>query len=288
MQVFISYSHKDSEFAEHLYRDLSDFEIDVWMDTHIGPGQRWDDLVDSALGSSEVMIVLVSTASNVSENVKDEWSDFIDKDRTILPCLIEPCEVPYRLRRRNWIDFTRDYELAFQRLIVGLGSPAQSDPERTERIRVAPKSRTSAGAATKGDPVVRAVPSPARPRPAPPSTPASASAPEVAVTMLPVVWSNAYHWLAGMGSNASGGDIMISPREIKLIPQKQPILAIPLKSLASVRAQRSIDPYLTLTYYDGEGKSQSIVLMGGPRNRRAEINAEILGQLKLLAGHSLA
>jgi hypothetical protein len=287
MQVFISYARVDKEFAEHLYHALADFELNVWMDQFkIGTGSKWDQEVQKALEESDTMLLLLSPASIKSDNVTDEWSFFIDKNRTIVPLLIETCDVPFRLRRRQWIDFTLDYKLAFQQMIRALGSPPLVDPESTQQLQPAkkPPSAVSMAATAPGLPTA---PPDARPRLPQTGTLGRTVAPEVGVRMFPVVWNDAYHWLTGMGRGASDGDLMISQREVKFIPHARPIITIPMSSLVSVAVQRSIDPYLKLTYYNREGKFQSIVVMAASREKRAAENTEILNLLKLVSGRSL-
>src|SRR5512140_1413649 len=107
MQVFICYARVDKEFAAHLVEDLSDYEIKLWMDVRSIPhGAAGDTEVQKGLDSSDEMLVLLSPAAAASQNVADEWSYFIDKNKPIVPLLVAPCEVPFRLSRRQRVDFT--------------------------------------------------------------------------------------------------------------------------------------------------------------------------------------
>jgi hypothetical protein len=90
-----------------------------------------------------------------------------------------------------------------------------------------------------------------------------------------------------MGANATQGDIMISSRELKLIPSAKPIMTIPLRSLVSARIQRSVDAHLKITYYGPDNSFQTLMLMGAPKERRKQINQEILNLLKLHTGRTL-
>ena len=299
MQIFISYAHSDKEFAARLVEDLSDYDIKIWQDTrNIPSGANWDLEVQKGLDSSDLMLILLSVASAASQNVADEWSYFIDKNKLILPVLIEVCEVPFRLSRRQRVDLTIDYKLGFQQLIKALGSPVLLDPDSTQRIRTVTsppplKPAPSRPATETGErPRVRSAQltdSSGLHQPVRPSVKPSgkAVAPEVSTRMLPIIWANDYHWFNGMAAGANTGDILINNREISLIPHAKPIITIPLQSVVSVKLNRSIDQYVKLTYYGPDGTFRSIVLMGAAKKRRKEVNQEIMNLLRLVTGRSL-
>lgn len=283
MQVFICYSRADKKFAYQLVEELSKYELTVWMDVRSIPhGANWDLEVQKGLDASDLMLVLLTPPAVASQNVADEWSYFIEKEKPIVPLLIQPCDVPFRLSRRQRVDFTGDYNTGFQQLIRAIGSPALRDPDSTQPLLPAKPA---------------APPRPAsNPKPAPVSAPALTSstrptgvptAPEVGIKILPVIWAESYHWFRGMGNGAAQGDIMISKKELKLVPHASPIIAIPLNSLVSAKLQRSVDHYLKLTYYGPDNKFRSLVLMGAPKERRKQITLEVLNLLKLLTGRAL-
>ncbi len=281
MQVFISYSRENVTFAEQLYQDLSDYDLKIWMDMHsIQHGANWDAEVQKGLDGSDLMIVLLSPASVSSQNVADEWSYFLEKNKSIVPLMIAPCDVPFRLSRRQRVDFTANYQSGFQELIRAIGSPHLIDPESTQRIRPPAASKPSPSA-------------PARPAKAEPAPTAAnyggqrPAAPEVGARILPVIWADTYHWFRGMKATAVEGEIIINPREIALVPRASPIIIIPLQSLISVKVQRSVDQYLKITYYGAGGVFKSLMIMGAVARRRKEINQEIINLLKLLTGRSL-
>lgn len=106
-QVFISYSHSDTDFAGKLTKRLEQAGYEVWFDhTDIQTGTHWDDEIVKGLNSSEVFLVLLSNKSTASQNVKDEIGYALDHDKQILPILLETCEVPLRLSRVQYVDFT--------------------------------------------------------------------------------------------------------------------------------------------------------------------------------------
>jgi hypothetical protein len=275
MQVFISYARADSAFAWRLVEDLSEYDLALWMDVrNIPKGANWDNEVQKGLDSSDLMLVLLSPDSVNSQNVADEWSYFIEKNKPVLPLMIAPTEVPFRLSRRQRIDFTTDYEVGFRELLRAIGSPARLDPDSTERLaKPKPPPR----------PAERTESAAQRERTAFTSRPPTV---ELSVRALPVVWAARYHWWNGMRGGALG-EVLINPREMLLVPPAEPVISIPLGNLITVKAQRALDPHLRLTYYGAQGQFQSLVMMGATRARRLAINQEIVNLLKWLTKRSL-
>ena len=107
-RTFISYSRTNKEFALKLALELRSSGFDIWLDQlDIPTGSRWDDEVERALEDCEIFLVILTPASSTSENVKDEIGYAIDNGKRILPILLENAKVPLRLRRFQYVDFTR-------------------------------------------------------------------------------------------------------------------------------------------------------------------------------------
>ena len=106
-KTFISYSRTNKEFALKLAKELRSSGFDIWFDQlDIPTGSRWDDEVEHALESSEIFMVILTPASSTSDNVKDEIGYAIDTGKRILPVLLQNANVPLRLRRFQYVDFT--------------------------------------------------------------------------------------------------------------------------------------------------------------------------------------
>jgi hypothetical protein len=112
MTTFISYSRVNSDFAVRLAKDLKKAGLDIWFDQlDIPTGARWDDEIEKALDKSETFLIILSSESIQSQNVKDEIGYAVDAGKHILPVVLENCNVPFRLRRFQYVDFTnRPYE----------------------------------------------------------------------------------------------------------------------------------------------------------------------------------
>jgi parallel beta-helix repeat protein len=128
--AFISYARNDREYALRLATDLKKSGASVWIDPDIRPGYRWDAEIDKALRACEEVILILTPQSVDSENVMDEVSFALDEKKAILPLLFQDCEIPYRVRRWQWIDFRNAYETGLNQLLSRLGDQNQ--------IRVAP------------------------------------------------------------------------------------------------------------------------------------------------------
>ncbi len=173
--AFFSYSREDSEFALRLANDLRAAGSAVWIDQlDIGPGQRWDRVVQTALESCPSVLVILSPASVNSNNVMDEVSFALDQQKALIPVLYRDCDIPFRLRRFQHLDFTGDYDRMLEELRKCLhiaGEAKSATPAGTAATTV-PASASSAATTTASyrapapAPVERAAP-PAYVQPSP-------------------------------------------------------------------------------------------------------------------------
>src|SRR5262249_9442261 len=64
LRVFISYCRADEAHAEKLYEQLNSLGIEPWMDRKkILPGMEWEAKIADAIGNSDTIIIMLSTAS---------------------------------------------------------------------------------------------------------------------------------------------------------------------------------------------------------------------------------
>jgi len=125
---FFSYSHKNKDFVLTLAGDLRRRGIKVWLDIYdIDVGQSWSRQVGRALDSCAKMLLVMSPDALESDNVDDEWNYFLDVKKTVIPILYQPCTIPFRLHKLQYIDFhTMDYHEAVNQLVAHL-LPLTSD-----------------------------------------------------------------------------------------------------------------------------------------------------------------
>jgi hypothetical protein len=111
-KTFLSYSRANKDFAIKLAKELKLEGFSVWFDQlDISPGARWDVEVEKALEECEIFMIILTPGSITSENVRDEIDYAIDNGKRFLPVLLENCNVPLRLRRFQYVDFTnKDFD----------------------------------------------------------------------------------------------------------------------------------------------------------------------------------
>lgn len=97
--VFISYSHSDSEWLQRLRVHLTpighDYEFIIWDDTKIKPGSKWNEEIENALKSAKIAILLISAdflASNfINTRELPHLLEAASNDGAIiLPVIISP------------------------------------------------------------------------------------------------------------------------------------------------------------------------------------------------------
>lgn len=106
---FLCHSSKDKDFVRRLCDSLKKENIDVWFDEHeIYPGDSISEKLQSGIDTSDVFIVILSPAAISSNWVKEELraalQNRLNMGKTIIPVLLEKCDVPPFLRDTLYID----------------------------------------------------------------------------------------------------------------------------------------------------------------------------------------
>lgn len=134
-KTFFSYSRNDSEFVLKLATDLRTAGNDIWLDQlDIVAGKRWDAEIEKALEGAETMMVVLSPTSVASNNVMDEVSYALEEGKRVIPILISDCEIPFRIKRLQRVDFRGDYEQALKKLVNALSLKKTKEPEKVPGI----------------------------------------------------------------------------------------------------------------------------------------------------------
>ncbi len=123
-RVFVSYARPDEAFVLRLVNRLLRDGIDVWLDRYrLEPGRSWARQIGEALDRSAIMLLVFSPAALASENVDDEWNYFLDQRKPVVCALHQPCKLPYRLAKRQYVDFhSVDFDHAAARLAATLNT----------------------------------------------------------------------------------------------------------------------------------------------------------------------
>ena len=121
--AFISYARRDQEFATRLAADLKAAGAEVWLDQlDIGPGRRWDLEIEQALRNCTELLVILSPAAVTSNNVMDEVSFALEKEKIVIPVFQADCDIPFRWRRLQYVDFRSNYARGLETLVTHLTS----------------------------------------------------------------------------------------------------------------------------------------------------------------------
>ena len=115
--LFISYSRADIDYVRRLVDVLRDKGFNIWFDANIRSGQHWDQTIQQEITKSDILIIILSINSVASNNVMDEASYAMSKDKTIIPVRIDNCEAPMRLARFQHIDLSTDFKAGVERLV---------------------------------------------------------------------------------------------------------------------------------------------------------------------------
>lgn len=146
-KIFISYSRADLDYIATLVDALREKGADVWFDKNIRTGEQWDNTLEEQIKAADVFLIVMSKTSVASNNVKDEMSYAKSLGKIISPILIEQCEVPMRLARHQYVDFTQDFDWAVSKLMEDLdaaeiGIPGTASAQKTavssSRVPISP------------------------------------------------------------------------------------------------------------------------------------------------------
>ena len=91
--IFLSYNREDQAVARRFAEAFEDEGFGVWWDTTLRAGEAYDEVTEAALRTAKAVVVLWSPRSVVSRWVRAE-ATLADRNKTLVPCTIEPCERP--------------------------------------------------------------------------------------------------------------------------------------------------------------------------------------------------
>lgn len=133
-KFFFAYAREDSEFVLRLANDLRQAGVSLWLDQlDVNPGQRWDHAVEEALSRCDGMLAVLSPDSVASQNVMDEVSYALEEGKLMVPLLLRPTSMPFRLRRVQYVDFTPGYDRGLGQLLNALDNARRGRPITDER-----------------------------------------------------------------------------------------------------------------------------------------------------------
>lgn len=114
--VFLCHATADASRVSDLYDKLIEAGIRPWMAKRdLSPGQDWELEIKRAQRLSRIIVVLLSTrAISHKGYIQKEIREALDLaalrppgEVFLIPALLEPCEVPERLRDLHWVELYR-------------------------------------------------------------------------------------------------------------------------------------------------------------------------------------
>lgn len=107
--VFLSHSHQDKVFADAICHSLEAHGIRCWVAPRdIRPSEDWAEAIINALDTARVLVLVFSSNSNSSPQVRREVERAVNKGLHILPLRIENVplskSLEYFISTQHWLD----------------------------------------------------------------------------------------------------------------------------------------------------------------------------------------
>src|SRR5574341_63795 len=97
--IFVSYSRRDQEIVDSFVGMMESAGISVWIDREkIQAGRLWRTQIVQAIDTCDGFVLLLSTNSVTSDNVRTEIDLAHDSGRSIFVILLEPVKLPAEMR----------------------------------------------------------------------------------------------------------------------------------------------------------------------------------------------
>ena len=118
--VFISHAHKDKQIAHAICEKLESARIKCWIaERDISTGEDWTEATRNAIGSSHVMVLLLSENANAAAHMEREMAHAFYTKRVIVPLRLTET-----LPRRDFL-----FYLGTVRFFDAFDSPAEEHLE---------------------------------------------------------------------------------------------------------------------------------------------------------------
>lgn len=138
--IFISYSHKDTDYAHKLANTLQNRGLEVWIDERLDYGSQWPHEIQKQLDACSAFIIIMSPRSFASEWVQSELQRAKRKLKPVFPMLLEGDEPWLSVESTQYYDVRKDnlpdekFFSAIERVVSVRGTDAEislSGPEKS-------------------------------------------------------------------------------------------------------------------------------------------------------------
>ena len=107
--VFLSHSHTDKVYADAICHHLEASSVRCWVAPRdIRPSEDWAAAIINALDTSKILVLIFSSGSNSSPQVRREVERAVNKGLIILPFRIENVplskSLEYFISTQHWLD----------------------------------------------------------------------------------------------------------------------------------------------------------------------------------------
>ena len=116
MKIFVSYSRRDVDLAQHVHEYFMDSEHEIFTDVNsIQMGDIWSSIIENNISRCDIFVVIVTHASLRSIEIEREVLQAKGENRIIIPCIhkdVSHEEIKWDLAKYQGIEFEDKYELA--------------------------------------------------------------------------------------------------------------------------------------------------------------------------------
>lgn len=135
--IFISYSNKQKSIADDVCHYLEENGFKCWMAPRDIPiGGEYGDLIEEAIKSCKVVVLVFSAAAALSKWVKGEINVAFTEDKLILPFRVDETEIKgsfrVMLNQMHWIDAFPHYADRLPDLLNSISGVIGKQPEPVE------------------------------------------------------------------------------------------------------------------------------------------------------------
>lgn len=141
MPVFISYSHRDSDFVDELAKQLVKNDVSVWVDRwELSVGDSLMSRLQSEIAGASALLVILSNGSVTSPWCEKEINggllrELEERRVVVLPVLIEDCKVPLFLRDKVFADFRASFDVGLRSVLEGIARVTNANMGRIDEPR---------------------------------------------------------------------------------------------------------------------------------------------------------
>ncbi len=137
--VFLSHSSKNQRRVKTLAERLKSDGLNVWLDSwSVEAGENIVLAIEEGLKASRVLVLFLSPAF-----LQSEWSHYErsvalfrdpnNRQRRLIPTVIEDCEIPESLRLFRYLKLQEESEEAYQQLLTACRRAAEGTLENPPR-----------------------------------------------------------------------------------------------------------------------------------------------------------